>query len=284
MVEKVLVTGASGYIGRHVIDELMSYDCKILVADPRSDAESDADDERYQVIRFPIFENSQALYQELGAPDRCIHLAWEDGFNHNSSAHLDNLPKHLHFISQMIKGGIKSLSIMGSMHEVGYWVGAINEDTPCNPGSFYGIAKNALRQAALLMAKDSDTSLKWLRGFYVTGDDEHSNSVFGKLAEAAHAGAKTFPFTSGRNQYDFLDVHELAHQIVAASMQDGIDGIINCCSGKPLPLGTRMEQFILDQKFDIKLDYGAFPDRDYDSPCVWGDATKIKKIIDMDRR
>mgnify|MGYP000967485172 CR=1 FL=1 len=279
MTETVLVTGASGYIGRHVVDALTSYDCKIIVADPRANE----DDTRYQVVRQPIFEDDEQLFQDLGSPDRCIHLAWKDGFNHNSFSHLKTLPLHLRFISRMVSGGIKSLSIMGSMHEVGYWEGPIDEKTPCDPESFYGIAKNALRQASMIVAKNSNTKLKWLRGFYVTGDDENSNSVFGKLVKAANAGAKSFPFTSGKNQYDFIDVDELAQQIVAASMQDSINGIINCCSGKPLPLGERMEQFITEHGFDIKLNYGAFPDRPYDSPGVWGNATKISEIMNANR-
>ncbi len=66
--------------------------------------------------------------------------------------------------------------------------------------------------------------------------------------------------------------------------KDSVNGIINCCSGKPLPLGERMEQFITEHGFDIKLNYGAFPDRPYDSPGVWGNATKISEIMNVNRR
>jgi dTDP-6-deoxy-L-talose 4-dehydrogenase (NAD+) len=44
-------------------------------------------------------------------------------------------------------------------------------------------------------------------------------------------------------------------------------------------LAERVEQFIEDNGLDIKLEYGAFPDRPYDSPCEYGDSTKINEIL-----
>ena len=64
-------------------------------------------------------------------------------------------------------------------------------------------------------------------------------------------------------------------------MQDKINGIINCCSGVPVSLGDKIESFIEEHRLDIKLDYGAYPDRPYDSPAVWGDATKINSIMEI---
>lgn len=62
-------------------------------------------------------------------------------------------------------------------------------------------------------------------------------------------------------------------------MQDKVNGIINCCSGKPVTLAEQVETFIKEHGFDIKLEYGAFPDRPYDSPVIYGDDKKIKAIL-----
>ena len=172
---------------------------------------------------------------------------------------------------------------MGTMHEVGYWEGAINESTPCKPQSQYGIAKNALRQSLMLSLDGGSCKLHWLRAYYITGDEAHGSSIFAKLAQAELDGKKTFTFTSGKNLYDFIDVDELANMIVAASVQEEINGIINVCTGEPRSLADRVEQFLRDKNYKIKLDYGAFPDRPYDSPGTWGDATKIKQILKKDQ-
>ena len=67
--------------------------------------------------------------------------------------------------------------------------------------------------------------------------------------------------------------------IVAASVQDEINGIINVCTGKPMSLAERVKQFLKDKNYKIRLNYGAFPDRPYDSPGTWGDPAKINKIL-----
>ena len=63
-------------------------------------------------------------------------------------------------------------------------------------------------------------------------------------------------------------------------IQDKYNGIINICSGRPEKLADRVERFIVDNKLNIKLEYGAFPDRPYDSKAVWGDNSIIHNIMD----
>ena len=90
---------------------------------------------------------------------------------------MKDLSSHVTFLNTLIDGGLKDLSVMGTMHEVGYWEGAINESTPCKPQSQYGIAKNALRQSMMLTLADSPCKLHWLRAYYITGDEVHGSSI-----------------------------------------------------------------------------------------------------------
>ena len=82
---------------------------------------------------------------------------------------MKDLSNHVVFLNNMAKGGLPAMTVMGTMHEVGYWEGAIEADTPCNPQSQYGIAKNALRQSLMLSLKDTGCHLHWLRAYYITG-------------------------------------------------------------------------------------------------------------------
>ncbi len=83
----------------------------------------------------------------------------------------------------------------------------------------------------------------------------------------------------GLNQCDFIDYDDFCLQTAAAVEQDEINGIINICSGRPQKLSDKVEKFIKDNGYKIKLDYGKFPDRPYDSKAVWGDSHKIEEIL-----
>lgn len=272
---KVLVTGANGYIGKHVVRELLDLGHKVIACDLRL---MDTDN-RAEKIEVNLFGDIENIYYKLGKPDVCIHMAWRDGFVHNSKNHIGDLSGHFRFLTSIIDDGLKHLVIMGTMHEVGYWEGSIDENTPCNPLSMYGIAKDSLRRAMTLYCQQKKCILQWLRGFYILGDDTRNHSIFTKLLEADNKGEKEFPFTSGKIKYDFITVNELAHQIAVTSVQNEITGIINCCSGNPVSLANQVEQYIKEHHLNIKLNYGKYPDRPYDSPIIYGDATKINHIL-----
>ncbi len=272
---KVLVTGANGYIGRYVVSSLLDMGHKVYASDVRYDSV----DERAIKTDVNLFSGDEDIYEQYDKPDVCIHMAWRDGFVHNSLNHINDFPKHYEFIKNMIDGGLKHIVVMGSMHEVGYFEGAIDENTPCNPRSLYAISKNGLRQAVMMLAEEKNVCCQWIRGYYIVGDDLKSNSIFSKIVAAVEEGKTEFPFTTGRNKYDFITVEELGVQIATTSTQEEVKGVINCCSGNPVSLADKVEEFIKENNFDIKLKYGAFPDRPYDSPEVWGDVTKINKIM-----
>ena len=272
---KIAITGANGYIGRHVVNAALAAGHEVYAIDFNfKNVPNEA-----KRIELNIFDHQKDIYKEMNEPDVLIHLAWRDGFIHNSEQHMKNLSDHVTFVRNFVKHGGRNVAVMGSMHEIGYHEGAIDESTPCNPLSQYGVAKNAMRQSLLLATSELDFNLYWLRAYYIFGDDRVGSSIFAKLTLAADEGKKTFPFTTGKNKFDFISVQELGKMIVAASTQSKITGVINVSTGQPKSLADQIEWYIKDHNWDIKLEYGAFPDRPYDSPGVWGDATKIERIM-----
>lgn len=271
---KILVTGAGGYIGRHVVKYLLDNNMEVIA----NDFNDERLDKRAIINTTNIFEVDNP-YKVLEEADVCIHLAWKDGFIHNSNTHMEYLSDHYKFIDKMLSSGLKQIVVMGSMHEVGYYEGAIDENTPCNPLSLYGIAKDALRRSSKMLAEKYGALWQWIRAYYIFGDDKYASSIFAKLQQAASEGKKTFPFTTGKNKYDFIHIEKLAEMISQVALQKEVTGIINCCSGKPVSLAEQVEWYIKENKLDIKLEYGVFPDRAYDSPAVWGVNSKINKII-----
>ena len=193
---KILVTGADGYIGRHVVAELLDRGCEVIASDLRNEGI----DPRAHVAEADIFSEDPELYKRLGSPDVLIHLAWRNGFDHYNMSHVDDLPKHYRFLAAMMDQGLPQLVVMSTMHEVGYYEGAIGEDTPTKPLTPYGIAKNALRELTEVYAEKKGVVLQWLRGYYLLGDDARNNSVFSRMVKLEAEGVPVLPFTTGKNK------------------------------------------------------------------------------------
>lgn len=271
---KILVTGANGYLGSGIVKAILDKGNEVVA----TDFKDEHIDSRAVKISCDLFAVEDP-YHYFGEPDVLLHLAWRDGFVHYSDAHINDLPAHYIFIKKMAESGCKHIATMGSMHEVGFFEGSINENTPCHPITPYGIGKNALRDLTEIVCKKNNSVFQWLRGYYIVGNSKYGASIFSKITAAIEEGIKEFPFTMGQNQYDFIDYPDFCMQVAATVSQNQEQGIINICSGRPEKLADRVERFIKENNYDIKLQYGAFPDRPYDSKAVWGDSTKIEKIM-----
>ena len=271
---KILVTGANGYLGQGVVKQLLDDGMQVIATDYSCENVDDRSIKK-ECDMFSV----TAPYDYFEKPDVILHMAWRNGFVHNAINHIEDVPKHYMFLKSFADAGIKRIAAMGSMHEVGFFEGSINENTPTNPMSLYGIGKDTLRNAVKLMCKEANITYQWLRGYYIVGNTQFGSSIFSKITAAEKEGKELFPFTTGQNQWDFIDYGDFCKQVAATVEQDEINGIINICSGRPEKLADRVERFIKDNGYKIKLDYGKFPDRQYDSKAVWGDDKKISMIM-----
>ena len=86
---KIIVTGANGYVGRHVVKELIKQNIDFLAVDISTDTLPD----NINKMNCDIF-NEKNLFDKFGKPDILLHLAWRDGFVHNSKKHFEDLSSH----------------------------------------------------------------------------------------------------------------------------------------------------------------------------------------------
>lgn len=275
--QHVVVTGAAGYIGRHVVTALLDAGARVTAVVRQHRAYRV--DDRAEIVELDLLAPSTDLHPLTAeTPDAVVHLAWEAGFAHDAPAHMLRLSDHFRVLEHFAHAGVPRIAALGTMHEVGRHEGAITAETPTDPMSLYGIAKDALRRAAL-HSFGAEHVVQWLRAYYIYGDDRNNQSIFTKLLQAAEQGKETFPFTSGTNRFDFIHVRDLGVQIATVVLQDEVQGVINVCSGEPVSLREQVERFIADHDLDIRLEIGAFPDRPYDSKETYGDATVIQELM-----
>lgn len=282
-MKKVLVSGATGFIGKYVVEELLHRGHKVIATS------SDIENARHQTwfervnykpLNLRSFAKGANYFDYFLEPDLMIHLAWEGLPNYKDEFHVsENLPAHIGFLRNMIDNGLRDLTVTGTCLEYGKIEGSLSEETICNPTIPYAIAKNLLREYLEKTTLEKEVDFKWVRLFYIYGEGQSKHSLFSQLKEAVLKNDPVFNMSGGEQMRDYLPIESVAKYICDISLQNKIQGIINCCSAKPVKIIDLVENFVRENKSDIKLNKGFYPYPDYEPMAFWGDNTKLKKAI-----
>ena len=280
---KILVTGATGFIGSHVLDKLVETGHAITAT--ARDGNKAAKFSWFKKVRFIAFDlsgqvNSPNLYDSFDRPDILIHLAWEGLPNYRSQIHLErNYPFQQIFLNQMIKGGLSSLTVTGTCLEYGLQGGCLSENIPSKPIIAYAQAKQRLLESLLDLQTRQAFFLKWVRLFYTFGSGQSENSILSQLDKALERGDRSFNMSGGEQLRDYLPVEQMAEYIIKIALQDKVTGVINCCSGTPVSIKGFVEDYLNLKKKSINLNLGYYPYLDYEPMSFWGDVHKLKETI-----
>lgn len=282
-MKRVLVTGATGFIGNYVIHDLLRKGYTVIASSPAEDrARLQAWFRQVEYIPLDLSAISpDADYFEFfRRPDSMIHLAWEGLPNYKAAFHLeDNLPRHSSFLTSLIRGGLKDLTVTGTCLEYGLQEGCLSEEMAVCPSNPYSIAKNELRLFLEKLQGQYPFVLKWVRLFYMYGKGQNPNSLFSQLDKALANHDTVFNMSGGQQVRDYLPVETVAHMLAQIASQQKVQGIVNCCSGNPITVREMVENYIVRRQQSISLNFGYYPYPDYEPFRFWGDVSKLKSIL-----
>lgn len=276
---RIAVTGAAGFIGRHILAELALRGVE-TVAVVRSAPAADAGLQCAKTVVLDIHAPPNDAYEVLGRPDALIHLAWGGLPNYRSLHHFEHeLPAHYRFLKGLVDAGLSTLLVAGTCFEYGMQSGPLSEALDPRPANPYGYAKDALRRQLEFLRHTHPYALIWSRLFYLFGEGQAEGSLYPQLRKAALRGDKTFSMSGGEQLRDYLPATGVARYIVALAMRRQDVGVVNLCSGRPISVRKLVEQWIAEHGWDISLNLGHYPYPDYEPLAFWGSNTKLISLI-----
>lgn len=230
---KVLVTGGTGFLGRHVLRSLATHGIECVV-----------------IGRTPVPGHPFLACDLLAAADHrlllasarathLLHLAWytEPDRYWTSPLNLRWVDASLRLIEAFHDAGGQHVVVAGSCAEYD-WAGAYcREDAPTgDPASLYGVAKDALRRMAIALADARGFTVAWGRVFQPFGPGEHSRRLIPSLIDIFLK--KRPPIAVNADIWrDFIYAADVAEAFVTL-LRHGSSGVWNISTGQPIQIAA----------------------------------------------
>lgn len=272
---KVLLTGASGYLGRHVLACLLARGIA-TVALGRSPVPG------VEAVECDLLETPdlRPVLQGLGAT-HLLHLAWyaEHGLYWNSPLNLRWLDATLRLLQAFAETGGRHAAVAGTCAEYDWACGTLREDgTPLVPQGLYGAAKDATRRLAQALVQTpgpaQGMTLAWCHVFWPFGPGEAPRRVLPALVEVFRGRAAPFGVNTGALR-GMLPVADAAAAFVHLLAQ-GADGRFNICSGRPVAMDHVVRELARLCGADPAPVLALASARPGDPPLLVGDSTRLR--------
>jgi nucleoside-diphosphate-sugar epimerase len=278
-----LVTGATGFIGNYVVNELLARGNEVTATSSDATKASQFDwysKVNYVALDFQHLHESTNYFEYFDNPERLIHLAWEGLPNYKSLFHYEqNVPRHYSFLKSLIENGCRDVTVAGTCFEYGMKEGCLTETMVSDPANPYALAKDTLNRFLKELGKKENFLLKWVRLFYLFGKGQNPGSLFSQLQQALDNNDPVFNMSGGEQVRDYLPVELAAKYIADIALQQRVTGVINCCSGTPVSIRDMVAEHVKRSGKNIQLNLGFYPYPDYEPMSFWGDNKKLQQIV-----
>ncbi|MDR6913996.1 dTDP-6-deoxy-L-talose 4-dehydrogenase (NAD+) [Pseudomonas sp. 3296] len=278
---KVLVTGATGFVGRHLVDALLARGCEVRAV--ARNAETAATMPWINAVEFiaaDIHADDLNIAALTDGVDALVHLAWPGLPNYRALFHFEhNLMADYRFIKGAVEVGVSQVLVTGTCFEYGLQSGPLSEHTAPQPSNPYGLAKNTLRLFLQNLQQVQPFTLQWARLFYLHGEGQNPSSLLAALDRAVDAGDDSFNMSAGEQLRDYLAIETAAGYLAAIVQQRDFDGVINCASGQPVSVRALVEQRLRERGASIHLNLGHYPYPTHEPMAFWGVADRLQKLL-----
>lgn len=271
---RVLLTGATGFVGRQVLRALAQAGAQVTAVVRTGQA---APEGASQAVATPdMFAESPAFWATACANiDVVAHVAWyaEPGKYLLSPLNLHCLSGTLALAQGALDAGVRRFVGVGTCFEYDLTAGVLSISTPLRPVTPYAGAKAGAFLALSQAFPQAGRSFAWCRLFYLFGEGEDSRRL-APYVQARLAAGEPAELTSGRQIRDFLDV-AIAGRQIASTVLGEVTGPINVCSGTPVTVRQFAEAIAARFGRQDLLRFGVRPDNSVDPPCVLGVPTLV---------
>ncbi len=272
---KILLTGASGFIGSQVLAELLrrGYEVHATVHSGGLPEHLGLTVHRLDLLDDAAVENLLARESFT----HLLHLAWYVGKKcHVHELNLDWTAASLRLLQSFVHHGGKHFLGAGTCSEYEYKYGLLREDeTPTNPGTPYGNGKNALFHLGRIYCAQNEVRFQWPRIFNLYGPGEKPQRLMPSVILSCLHG-EDVRVSSCLKFQDYLHVEDTARGIVDV-FESELFGAVNICSGKPVQLRMIVEKIAELTGFKGSILWGAIPAA-FGNDLVVGDNTRLCSV------
>jgi nucleoside-diphosphate-sugar epimerase len=274
---RLLVTGATGFVGRHCLP-LLSRPGVAVHATTRSAAGPVGSGVTWHSIDLLDPAAGAAIIERI-QPTHLLHLAWDvpPGAWAHAPAHLEWTVAGLALLRAFIDAGGQRAVCAGSCAEYDWRCGVCSEETtPTTPATLYGASKRALGLLAESYARVAGASLAWARIFFVYGPHEPEGRLVPTVVRSLLAG-DVAPCTDGTQRRDFLYVGDVADALVWLLWSDAA-GTFNIGSGDAVAVRDVALRIAGKLGGRHLLAFGARRSADDEPALVAADITRLRAI------
>jgi nucleoside-diphosphate-sugar epimerase len=277
-LKRVLLTGAGGYIGRHMLDDLVARGYEVHAVS-RGKPVTEVDKVIWHSVDLLDAAAANTLASDVAAT-HLIHLAWitEPGSYWESPLNDDWLSASVSLLESFAEfGGLRAL-LAGTCAEYDWTTGHCAEaKTPLRGKSLYAQSKLAFRDAAFAVAKSADLSVAWARVFFSFGPHERPERLVPAVIRTLLAGERA-RCSDGSLVRDFMYVEDVASALVAV-LDSEFAGDVNIASGHAMTLGDLVNRIAFRLGASERVDFGHYPRRPDDPQKITADNSRLRHVI-----